>query len=406
MLLDFTVENFRSIKDKVTLSMTREKRLKELEDSDVIIKKPGRVDETLKAAIIYGANASGKSNIIESLRFMDYFVWSSAKEQSGEKIDFDPFIFCKKTKNKPSMFEIKFKINRKNYRYGFEVDSKKIHKEWLFEDNKHIFLRELQNIEINSNDKDAKDVVTKTKENTLFLSACAQWNVAFAKNIIDNFFSKINVVSGIFDKRYISATHGFINESEENKQKIIDLLKNSDTGITNFEIEETNIEDLNLPKETLSKITNKSDHKKIINFNMKHGTLGELPLNKESEGTKKLFNLSGSFFDAVQKDDILIIDEFDARLHPLLAINLVKLFYKLSKNAQLIITSHDTNLLSNKIFRRDQVWFTEKNNSQETDLYSLAEYKIRNDEKYEKNYLNGKYGAIPFLGAFDFTEED
>ncbi|MDA3800515.1 MAG: ATP-binding protein [Kiritimatiellae bacterium] len=379
MLVSFTVENFCSIKEKNTLSMERIKRLKDLEEN--IVEDAGK-SGLLKSAVIYGANASGKSNIVRALAYMRKFIGNSHENRSGDDIDiYEPFLLNEQSREQPTLFEIKFVVNEKIYRYGFKLDKENIHSEWLFEGNKSLFLRTKQEFDLKGDGKTAKDIIEKTKENMLFLSTCDQWNVSFATELMKKFFNKLLVVPGHADGLFTTDTHRFVEESLENKQKVIDLLKFADTGITDLEIEDLKIQ-------------------------MQHEEFGSLSLNQESEGTKKLFNLAGLYFVSIANDNILVVDEFDARLHTSLAKALINMFQQNSNKAQLIIASHDTNIMTKELFRRDQVWFTEKDIKQQTHLYSLAEFKIRNDEVYEKNYLAGKYGAIPFFGEFDFLETE
>jgi len=387
MLVSFTVENFCSIKDRVTLSMERIKRLKELEEN--VVEDEGE-NGLLKSAVIYGANASGKSNVVRALRYMISFIANSHKNRSDDDIDiYEPFLLNDKSREQPSLFEIKFIVDNKLYRYGFKIGDRIVHSEWLFEGNKNLFLRSGQEFELKGKGKVAKDIIEKTKENNLFLSACDQWNVNFVVELMKKFFNKVSVLASYEDKSLIESTHLFAKKSSANKRKLVELLKFADTGITNLEIKE---------KE------DQPENQILVDFLMQHGGFGDLNLALESDGTKKLFNIAGLYLETLANDRILVVDEFDARLHTSLGRSLINMFHQNSRKAQLIIASHDTNIMTKDLFRRDQVWFTEKDNQQQTSLYSLAEFKIRNDEVYEKNYLEGKYGAIPFFGNFDFLD--
>jgi len=387
MLVSFTVENFCSIKDRVTLSMERIKRLKELEEN--VVEDAGE-NGLLKSAVIYGANASGKSNVVRALKYMISFIGDSHENRSDDDIDiYEPFLLNDKSREQPSLFEIKFIVDNQLYRYGFKIGDKIVHSEWLFEGNKNLFLRSGQEFELKGKGKVAKDIIEKTKENNLFLSACDQWNVSFVVELMKKFFNKVSVLASYEDKSLIESTHLFATKSSVNKRKLVELLKFADTGITNLEIKEQE---------------DQQENQILVDFLMQHGEFGHLNLALESDGTKKLFNIAGLYLETLANDNILVVDEFDARLHTSLGRSLISMFNQNSRKAQLIIASHDTNIMTKDLFRRDQVWFTEKDNKQQTSLYSLAEFKIRNDEVYEKNYLEGKYGAIPFFGDFDFLD--
>lgn len=187
-----------------------------------------------------------------------------------------------------------------------------------------------------------------------------------------------------------------------------------DLGIDDIQIEEFKLTDDSLPKNMpddlrtailKNTITDKFAVKTIHKKFDKEGKQTALEIfdidSHESEGTKKLFSLAGPLMDTLKNGRILFIDEFDARLHPLITYEIIRLFNSNKtnpKNAQIIFATHDTNLLSNKLFRRDQIWFAEKDKGGATHLYSLAEYKVRNDASFENDYIQGKYGAIPFIG--------
>ena len=231
---------------------------------------------------------------------------------------------------------------------------------------------------------------------------------------IIQWFSKINIISGLRD----STRHYTVKcmQSNKNKSEIIKFIKKLDLGIDDIQIEEKPTEEFfpkGMPEDLKTAILNnaevdkfavKTTHKKF-DVKGKQVALEVFDIDRQgSEGTKKLFSLAGPIMDTLKNGKILIIDEFDARLHPLITHEIIKLFNSNvtnSKNSQIIFATHDTNLLSNKLFRRDQIWFAEKDNNGSTHLYSLAEYKIRNDASFENDYIQGRYGAIPFIGNLE-----
>ncbi|MDJ0697751.1 MAG: ATP-binding protein [Mastigocoleus sp. MO_188.B34] len=385
------------------------------------------VDEDLKllkSAAIYGANASGKSNLAKALGFMKWFAINSSKEtQSTEKINVEHFRLSTETESEPSFFEIVFVLDGQQYRYGFEANRDRVVSEWLFYVPKvretKLFERENNRFSISKTYK-ADGIQQRTRDNALFLSVSAQFNVKIAEKILEWLTSKLQIISGLNDKLYFEYTVKCLMENQ-NKHEIIELIKKLDLGIGEIEVGQTEITVDSFPmkfpdelKELLLKgVKGKATavntiHKK---FDSEDNYISTELFNlnqEESKGTQKVFALAGPLVDVLKNGKILVVDELDARLHPLISIAIIQLFNSNESNpkqAQLIFMTHDTNLLSNKIFRRDQIWFTEKNRYGATDLYSLAEYKVRNDASFESDYIKGKYGAVPYVGNLDSLTE-
>lgn len=425
MLIEFSVGNYRSFKDRVTFSMVAANLVSKEKSIDV--SNTFEIDKELKllkTAAIYGANASGKSNLARALSFMKWFMVNSSKEtQSTDEISVEPFRLSTETEGKPSYFELAFLTDGRKYRYGFEVTQDRVISEWLFyvpslrETN--LFERQLDNIK-SSKVYNADGVQQRTRSNALFLSVSAQFNVELAERILEWITDKLNIISGLHDQAYLNYTvRCFVNN--KNKADIIQLIKKLDLGISEIQVEQENFTTDSLPDEMpdeLKKLIVKAGGGKATSVGISHRkfdadgnhkSIEEFDLEShESEGTKKVFALAGLLITALKEGEVLIIDEFDARLHPLISLTIVKLFNSKEanpNNAQLIFMTHDTNLLNNKIFRRDQIWFTEKNRYSATDLYSLAEYKIRNDASFESDYIKGRYGAIPYIGNLNHLIE-
>ncbi|BAZ42966.1 hypothetical protein NIES4101_89370 [Calothrix sp. NIES-4101] len=439
MLIEFSVGNYRSFKDKVTFSMVAAHLVskdKEIDSNNVFV-----IDDRLsllKSAAIYGANASGKSNLAKAMSFMKWFMINSSKEtQSTEKINVEPFRLSVETESEPSYFEIVFLMHGKKYRYGFEVNKDKVVSEWLFYVPK---VRETKLFERRDNYfscakiYQADGIQKITRQNALFLSVSAQFNVEIAENILIWLTNQLKIISGLNDEAYQQYTSQCISESTRKKNAIFKLIKKLDLGIGELDIQESESLDIlrdaknKIPKDTpkevqtilndlintansIELLLEKSGEKRVRSsvktihqkFDSNGILIGKESFDlksHESEGTQKIFAISGLLVNSLQEGITLIIDEFDARLHPLISYKIVELFNNKSnrKNAQLIFMTHDTNLLTNKLFRRDQIWFTEKNRYGATDLYSLAEYKIRNDASFENDYIKGRYGAIPYIG--------
>lgn len=423
MLLEFKVKNFLSFKDEVVFSMIAS-NLKGHEEDNVF--NAGKI-ELLKSAVIYGANASGKTNLLAAMGFMQRMVLHSAKDtQSTEKLEVEPFRLSVQTENQPSEFEMLFMQKNVVYRYGFVIDREKIHKEWLYYvpkvKEKKLFERTEKNIELTENFKEGKGLESKTRKNALFLPVVDQFNGAIAHDIMQ-WFNNFNIISGIDHDRYEHYTVKKLNE-QEFKAKVLDFLKAADIGIEDIQTLELKEQDIPkvLPQELREFfLSNKAKtlYTKRKKFDEEGNAVGfELfRMDNESEGTKKLFALSGPVIETLNNGEVLVVDELDAKLHPLMLRFILHLFHSADsnpKNAQLVFATHNTEILSNRFFRRDQVWFTEKNNVESTDLYSLAEYKVddekrvRGDASFNKDYIQGKYGAIPYVGDFNvlFGGED
>lgn len=418
MLIEFSVGNYRSFKEPVTFSMVAANlraKNKELNDSNVFIAKEGL--KLLKSAAIYGANASGKSNLASALLFMKRLMVNSSKEtQSTDEIDVERFRLSSDTENEPSYFELGFLMDEKKYRYGFEVDRKKVISEWLFYVPKkretRLFERELDDIKVTKT-YDAEGIQKRTRSNALFLSVSAQFNVDIAERILEWLTNRLNVISGLYDEAYLNYTVDCLINGRD-KADIVQLIKGLDLGIDDIQVEREDFSIDSLPNNIPDEFKNLLKNAEVMNepsIGITHRKFGNEESREsierfdlrrdESEGTQKIFALSGPLVDSLKHGKTLFIDEFDARLHPLISLAIIKMFNSEQTNpkgAQLILITHDTNLLSNKNFRRDQVWFTEKNRYGATDLYSLAEYKIRNDATFESDYIKGRYGAIPFVG--------
>lgn len=382
----------------------------------------------LKSGAIYGANASGKSNFVKALRFMKWFMVNSSKEtQSTEKIKIEPFRLSTETENKPSFFEIVFLLDKQRYRYGFEVNRERVASEWLFYvPNKRetkLFERRFDEFKI-SKKYGARGIQERTRDNALFLSVAAQFNVDIATKILSWITEKLNIISELGESElYQLKLRTFDDSRNLGKWKaILDLLRNLDLGIEDVVTEE-------FPKAIgdNGEIIYYIDESKLGKSDVVHhsGSQGKIIRtkhqkfdgegnyvddeifsleNNESQGTQKVFALAGMLIDTVKNSQVLVIDELDARLHPFISLIIVGLFNSNELNpynAQLVFTTHDTNLLDKDLFRRDQIWFTEKDRYGATDLYSLAEYEDSRDSEdvsYENDYINGRYGAIPFLG--------
>ncbi|MDD5151585.1 MAG: ATP-binding protein [Flavobacterium sp.] len=392
MLLEFTVGNFLSFKDKKTFSLEAG-GIKTILPDNVVQNGKYKV---LRSAAIYGANSSGKSNFVKALDFMVNTVKNSSKLNSIDKLGAKPFLLNTETENQPCYFEILFTEGESRYRYGFELDNDKIHSEWLFileaNSKKEIpyFVRELEGIGVADVFEEAKGLESKTRDNGLFISVADQFNSNIANRGMRN-MSKMEVLSGIDHKAAFTMT-SILYRYDEDRQMIESFIANLKLGFDKFK--------LGLDKRIKTihkKYNNKGEFVSNFEFDL---------IDQESSGTNKLFDLSGYIVFSIMYGYVLIIDELDSKLHPILTQEIIKLFNNPEtnpNNAQLIFTTHDTNLLGANLFRRDQIWFTEKDEVEATDLYSLLEFKdgdgksVRNDRSFEADYIRGRYGAIPYI---------
>lgn len=426
MLIQFTVSNYKTFAEETKISLVASK---DTTYRDTNVFDSNFKYDLLKTAVIYGANASGKTKLIEALTFMKQIVFNSAKYQSTKKINVTPFRLNTQKINEPSLFELIFIDENIMYRYGFEITTKKVVSEWLFmrQNNSkpkeiELFYREEQEFEFHSKYFKIKDLIdnNRIKTNSLLLSVADAFNVKFAQIVNKWISKKIQVISGLEMDNYLGYT---VRELEEglSKNKILNFLKDADLEIIDLLPQMSNINEL--PKQLQEFINSNSKEgeeykifsdvatfKKQYNETNQFVKLEEFSMdNDESSGTRKYFAFSAPIIDVLENGLVLVVDELDASLHPNLTQKIIELFHSKEtnpKNAQLIFNTHNTNLLNpnSKLFRRDQIWFVKKDYYGAASLYSLADFKtddVRKEDNYEKDYIAGQYGAIPYLGDFE-----
>ncbi len=426
MIIEFKVENFLSFKDLTTLSMIKAKSFKEYQDTHTIL-----IDKNLnllKSAIVYGNNASGKSNLLEAMGFMKQIILNSFRdallENNDKKFPLEKFALNSKTETASTFFEISFIHNDTKYRYGFEIDYNKVVAEWLYHTTSkevYLFKRDFQKIEVNKSAfKEGVGKEEDVKESVLFLSMLATFGKETSSNIIE-WFKKINIINGIHDRLHKRYT---IDKLKSDKNffnwvlHFIKYLEISNLSTTEEDVNEIDLETLKEKEKdeeiinlltSIHKIQSKQPKRdQLITYHRRYDEnnvfIDAIPFNfdkQESEGTKKLLYLLGPWYDTLKNGKVLIIDELDSRLHSHLTLRLIDFFHKYNLHkAQLICVVHDTMLLNKETFRRDQIWFVEKNQFGASELISLADFKtdkVRNKSAFDKNYLEGKYGAIPYF---------
>lgn len=398
MLIEFSVGNFRSFHDRVTFSMVAANlsaKDKTLDENNTF--EPEGGPRLLTSAAVYGANASGKSNLVRAIGFMRGFVLNSPQgTRPSGGIEVEPFRLSTASASQPSHFEIVFIAEGRRYRYGFEVTAERVEREWLLHVPRsreaRLFERLGDAIQLGEGFREGKEIGGRTRPNALFLAVVAQFNGPIAQ-AITGWFRDLVLAPGLEDAGLRSYTIAHFVDGAH-REEIRNLIKRLDLGI-----DEVMVENVATPEREAYVV--RTVHK--FSGNGGQRTIEEIfDLDgQESEGTQRLFALAGPVASALKTGQVLVIDEFDARLHPLVTREMVGLFNSKTSNphhAQLIFTTQDTNLLDNRFFRRDQIWFTEKDRYGATHLYSLAEFKVRNDASFERDYVRGRYGAIPYLG--------
>ena len=421
MLIEFSIENFRSIKEKVTLSLvsSSDKSL----DYNLIRTELLEKDSLLRSEVIYGANASGKSNVVEAFQFLKQLVTNSHKNQKDTKIKIFPFKLDKDYPSKPSKFEVVFIKNNTKYVYGVSVTKEKLIDEYLYYYPRGrkalIFNRENTTDYKFTADKTEQEFLSKrTLENVLYLSSSTQLNYKKTSEVFDWFKDNLVVIMHEDSVNETEFTINLLNKDNIFKEYILKALLAADLGIDDIS---ASVEKVSVEKYASELFSNSEDSETAAVIGDEEGNIRRLLIKtihtvfkgesnelrvpfkfrEESDGTQKMFALIGPWIDALSNGNTIIVDELDTKLHHLLNVFLINLFHDPTQNknnAQLIFTTHNTNLLNLDFFRRDQIWFTEKNpHTGSTDLYSLLEFGPRKDKNIQKGYLAGRYGAIPFI---------
>ena len=418
MLIQFNFKNFKSFREEATLDLSATKMT---EFSERVIKIG--TEKILPTAAVYGANASGKSTVYHAFEYMTEYVINSFKygdeEEKFERYRPTPFLFDTTSENAESMFEAYFTLqdepSEKIYNYGFCVGKEGITEEWFNTKAKTarkyhpVFYRSADTLDLSGLPKNSRaNIEVALEKQVLVVSLGAKLKISRCKAIRDWFFGNEfadfgDVFTNLFMSRRMPAN--FVEDKDEQK-KVIKYFSSFDDHMKGFKIEKVQKEDDS--KEDAYKIN-------VLHKKLDSDEMAELPLGMESAGTLKMFGLYTKLQDVLKKGSVFFIDELNARLHPLLVRNFLLTFLNPEINinhAQLIFTTHDTWQLSNQLLRRDEIWFVEKDEQGLSTLYSLADFivedgiRIRKDESYEKNYLIGKYGAIPSLKSIDIFKED
>ena len=420
MLIEFRVTNFRSINETQTLSLVAGSGKELVTENTFESGLPG-FPRLLRSAVIYGPNAAGKTNLLRALQFMQSLVLNSSKFQEGVRIAHTPFKLNKASSTKPSEFEVVFADEEGvRYEYGFSVDAERFHEEWLiayphgrpqswFDRTYHAGKKRYDwhfSTKLKGSPRVWRDA---TRGNALFLSTAIQLNSEQLRPTFQWFQKKLVLVfsneAGLPQLNPV-LTYKLLEQSE-GKEKLLRFVRAADLGIDDLTIQKVSLApgtvvDANVAREPQDE-SPAPTLVRITSFHKADGTGTPIPLDlgEESKGTQIIFHSAGAWLNVLNNGEVIFYDELDTSLHPLMTRFLIGLFHDRSRNAkkaQLVFTTHDTSLLDPGIFRRDQVWFIEKDKKSASRLYPLSDFSPRKDEALERGYLRGRYGALPFIG--------
>jgi AAA15 family ATPase/GTPase len=432
VLIDFRFRNFKSFNDQQVLSLVASSD-KTLSETNATASPAFGDGQLLRSCVMYGANASGKSNVVAALAFLKDLVTRSVDRQPGSGIRADPFRLDEASAQAPCEFEVSFIESGTRYQYGFSVDRQRVYDEWLTaypnrlpqrwfsrtwneQEQKHQF-------DFGSNLKGAKErLVTMTRPDALFLSIGARFNNTQLMEVFQWFSRRLQVISALDSfEGFTNYTARECNRDSTFRTGVRQLLRAADLGIADFECQKEDRDPLAVPESipeearapyvSFLRALYKDEAKSIPSWSvrMQHqaaeGSIKiSLPWSSESAGTQRVFSLAGPWLDTMAKGIVLVADELGSGLHPLLVKELVRIVHNSDLNrlgAQLVFNTHDAVLLDPELFRRDQIWFVEKDSGGASQLYPLTDFRPRKEEALMKGYLRGRYGAIPIMSNFD-----
>ncbi len=416
MLIEFSLKNFRSFRGEQRLSLVAGPG-KEMRAENTFRSTARGTPDLLRSAAVYGANAAGKSNLLRGLQQMQTIVLKSAAgSQQGGALPHTPFAFAAESRTAPSEFEVLFVADGVRYQFGFSFDAERVHAEWLLAfplgQPQRVYERRYDEAgkrydwHFSSGFKGNKKIWQETtRDNALFLSNAVQLNSERLLPVFHWFQRRLVVITGSVSMNQ----HLTLKQLEDpvGRQKVMKLLRCADLGIVDVQVRKDAVAGApppelaaaiggQLPKAMLEVLSVSSLHRAADDQSMV-----SLPISEESHGTQRLFNSAGAWLNVLENGEVLLYDEIDTSLHPLMVRFLVKQFHSEvmnPENAQLVFTTHDATMLDDReLFRRDQVWFAEKNEQGESSVYPLTDFSPRHPEAIGKRYLRGSYGAIPLL---------
>ena len=420
MLIEFSVGNWRSLKDTQSLNLILAKG-DELAETNGFQPAAPATAQLLRSAAIYGPNAAGKSNLLRAMRFMKKMVVDSANGQRGDPISVTPFLLDSATEKAPSEFEVTFVAENVRYQYGFSATTERIQEEWLFAYPNGRAQKWLGRVWKEGAEPDAgayewekcnsltgqKQLWQEsTRQNALFLSTAVQLNSKQLQPVYDWFKSTLRMTNVSGGRPSFTAS---LCENSKQRERVMEFLKAADLDIHDVLVESEKFSAKHLPDdmsdELKAELLKNMGDNEVFDIKTVHrdseGRLVAFEFKDESDGTQKLFAFAGRWLDALKNGYVLVIDELHDNLHPNMVRFLVQFFHNTEtnpKNAQLVFTTHETSILNQDVFRRDQIWFCEKDAKQATRLYPLTDFSPKKGrENLEANYLAGRYGALPYL---------
>jgi hypothetical protein len=410
MLLQFTVRNFRSFGEAAVFSLLANNKKSQDPQLDAGVRRPvlGGLN-ALTSAAVFGPNASGKSNLFKALLFFTTFVKNSAREgQVDDPIGVDPFRLKAPLEQEPTSFEIIFTEAGERYRYGFDVSRDRVQAEWLYRTRKReslLFEREGDDY-TGQQVMDVQQLGPHTRSNALFLSVAAQLNHPIAQQLV-RWTQGIGFIEGLRTTN-IPYTARQLADDTPLAPAIRQLLVDLDLSFKDIQATRQKIDPSDVPANLPTRLYEQLFPHKVFRITTQHPRFADdgaakapvaFELADESDGTQKLFGMAGPLIDVLRRGGLMIVDEFDARLHPMMGRRILKLFNDPTTNpnrAQLIIMTHDAHMLDLACMRRDQLWFVDKDRFGQSELYSLSEFKdVRNNTAVHKAYLQGRFGAVP-----------
>jgi len=421
MLIEFNVTNYRSFLSPQRLQMTAGS-FADLRDENSFMPPITGFPRLLRSSVVYGPNAAGKSNLFKAFFFMRQFVLTSAQGQEGDPVAVSPFLFTSESPIRPSEFEVIFIADGVRYQYGFAANHERVTHEWLLaypHGKAQRWFERAWNPDTRQDEwyfgskfSGKKNIWQKaTRSNALFLAAAVQLNNEQLKPVFYWFRDLVviryqDILDPGFSKRQCL--------DDDGRRLIMEFMNKADLSIDDIRCEQRDFSENELPRgmprEMKSLILDDLQGKKTFHISFAHKIKGTdevawLPLEEESDGTKKLFAYAAPLLDGLAKGRVFLVDELDNGLHPLMLRFLLKLFHSSDtnrNNGQLVFSTHNTSVLDRKIMRRDQIWFVEKDKENASILYPLSDFRPRKHEALEKGYLQGRYGALPYIGAVNF----
>ncbi len=414
MLIEFKVSNFRSIRQTQSLSMVAGSGREHLDSNTFVPKLPG-VERLVRSAVMYGPNAAGKTNVLYALQFLKNLVMSSAATQQGIAIPHVPFKFSKSTREAPGVFDITFSQDGVLYQYKVTVSSARVHSEELLAYPKNRPQRLYRRTYLPKKDSyewsfsanlTGKRSIWRdaTRNNALFLSTAVQLNNLQLIPIFEWFQKRLVIVVGASQMN--SGLTLKMLDDQKGKESLLFLMQAADFSIVDLEIQrEPLLPGTHIVGTPIIEHQSGSPSLSAVHITSFHALEDSderigLAISEESNGTQAMFRSAGAWFNVLKNGEVLLVDEIDTSFHPLLTRHLVKLFHSSDANphnAQLVFNTHDTSLLDTEVFRRDQVWFVEKDPKGSSHVYPLSEFQPRKDEVIGRGYLRGRYGALPII---------